>query len=137
MVATRFAVATHILLLLAAGLSGRAATSVRIAGSVNTNPVVVRRIAGQLARAGLVRIQRGPGGCELARPAEEITLRDVWDAVEGRPDRRLLPVHANPNPDCRVGCRVQSVLSRAFGAAETALTQALARTTLADLAAGL
>src|SRR6185437_4058162 len=76
MVATRFAVATHILLYLATEGSRGASTSLRLAWSVNTNPVVVRRIAGQLARAGLIRVRRGPGGAELAREPERITLED-------------------------------------------------------------
>ena len=62
MVATRFAVAIHLLLLLASGQVHGPATSGRLAQSVNTNPVVVRRITGLLARAGLIRVRRGPGG---------------------------------------------------------------------------
>ena len=94
MIATRFAVAIHILLLLAAEPGGQA-TSGRIAESVGTNPVVIRRLAGQLARAGLVRIRRGPGGAELARPASSITLADVWAAMR-RPELPLLPAHRGP-----------------------------------------
>src|SRR4051794_27958953 len=66
MVATRFAVAIHILLLLACARPQDKATSEFLARSVNTNPVVVRRITAQLARAGLIRVRRGPGGAELA-----------------------------------------------------------------------
>ncbi len=132
MVPTRFAVAAHILLMVAVG-DGEPSTSHRLASSVNTNPVVVRRITGQLARAGLVRVRRGPGGAELARPAELITLEDIWRAVNSGSARPLLPLHANPDLQCPVGCRVHSVLGEAFGTAERALEQALAQTTLADL----
>lgn len=139
MVATRFAVAAHILLLLASE-AGRGTTSLHIAGSVNTNPVVVRRITGQLARAGLVRVRRGPGGAELSRPASEITLQDVWRAVNSERTSRLLPLHARPNPECPVGRRVHAVLGPAFAVAERALGDALSATTLdrlvSDLAAG-
>ena len=136
MVPTRFAVAAHILLMVAAdGLEP--STSQRLATSINTNPVVVRRITGQLARAGLVRVRRGPGGAELVRPPEQITLEDVWRAVNPGPPRPLLPLHANPDPLCPVGCRVHAVLGEAFGAAERALERALARTSLADLLSGV
>ena len=81
MVATRFAVALHVLLLLGCGQRRGPATSQAIAESVNTNPVVVRRITGHLARAGLVRVRRGPGGAVLTRPPEQITLADVWKAM--------------------------------------------------------
>ncbi len=132
MVPTRFAVATHILLLLATDRP-EAATSLRMARSVNTNPVVVRRITGQLSRAGLIRVRRGPGGAALLRLPSQITLADVWQAVNPGAPRPLLPVHANPDQACPVGCRVQSVLSDAFGAAEQALQGALGQTTLDHL----
>ena len=136
MVPTRFAVAAHILLLLATGERDDT-TSLRIARSVNTNPVVVRRITGQLARAGLIRVRRGPGGAVLLRPTAQITLADVWQAVNPGAPRPLLPVHANPDQACPVGCRVHAVLGDAFGVAERALQGALGKTTLADLLHGM
>ncbi len=79
---SRFAVAVHALSLLAH--HGRALDSPFIAGSVNTNPTVVRRVLGKLARAGLVSTQEGAGGdTTLARAAARITLADVYRAVEG------------------------------------------------------
>ncbi len=133
MVATRFAVAIHILLLLACNRAAGKATSQFLARSVNTNPVVVRRITGQLARAGLIRVRRGPGGAELARTPEEISLGDVWRAVNPGTARPLLPVHTAPDQQCPVGREVHAVLRGAFVAAEEAMHQALCRTTLASL----
>lgn len=132
MVSTRFAVAIHILLLLARTRRDGPATSQFLAGSVNTNPVVVRRITGQLARAGLVRVRRGPGGAELTRRPEEVTLADVWAAVTAR-GGTLLPLHACPNQACPVGRDVHAVLGRSFALAERAMLDALAHTSLADL----
>lgn len=132
MVPTRFAVAAHILLMVAADRS-EPSTSQRLAVSINTNPVVIRRITGQLARAGLVRVRRGPGGAELTRGAESITLEDIWRAVNSGSERPLLPLHGNPDPRCPVGCRVHAVLGEAFGTAQRALEAALAKTTLSDL----
>src|SRR3954471_9815070 len=118
MVATRFAVAIHILLLLACTRAQGKATSEFLARSVNTNPVVVRRITGQLARAGLIRVRRGPGGAELARPPRDISLGDIWRAMQGGVTRPLLPLHASPDQECPVGREVHSVLGGAFEAAE-------------------
>lgn len=137
MVATRFAVAAHIMLLLAAQGGRTRATSLKLARSVNTNPVVVRRITGQLARAGLIRVHRGPGGAELARPAAAISLCDVWRAVNARASRPLLPIHNLPDPDCAAGRRVRDVLADAFGQAEAEFEAALARLPLDQLSAGL
>jgi DNA-binding IscR family transcriptional regulator len=130
MVATRFAVAVHILLLLAIEQSGQA-TSARIAASVNTNPVVIRRIAGRLARAGLVRVRRGPGGAELAKPPESVTLGEIWRAIHPA-DTPLLSMH-RPNPEDPIGRRIPDLIGPAFRAAEQALTDSLANTTLASL----
>lgn len=136
MVPTRFAVAAHILLMVALD-AGELLTSQRLASSINTNPVVIRRITASLARAGLVRVRRGPGGAELVRSAEQITLEHIWRAVHPEADRPLLPIHANPDPCCAVGARVHVVLGEAFQTAERALEAALAKTTLADLLQGV
>ena len=63
-------------------------TSDQVAASVNTNPVIIRRSLGDLRRSGLVHVRHGAGsGWSLARPAEEITLLDVYDAVGPEPLR--------------------------------------------------
>lgn len=132
MIATRFSVATHIMLLMATDHVGRL-TSPRIASSVNTNPVVVRRIMRLLSRAGLVRVRRGQGGASLGRDPERISLDDVWRAMNPPPTGPLLPLHASPDPGCPVGSQVPWLLTETFFSAETAMRGALARTSLADM----
>jgi len=134
MIATRFAVGLHILLVLAH--EATEATSARLAASIGTNPVVVRRIAGQLSRAGLIAVQRGPGGARLARPAEAITLRDVWQALHPG-NQRLLRVHPGPRGQEPVGRRIPGLLQRRFQAAEQVLLEAFSHTTIAELSAEL
>src|ERR687894_3012899 len=119
MMATRFAVSLHILALIARGPTEQS-TSARLAWSIGTNPVVVRRLSGLLARAGLITVQRGPGGASLARPASGISLRDVWRAIH--PEReKVLRVHNRTNPACPVGQRLPSALRARFEAAEAVL----------------
>ena len=104
---TRFAVATHVLTYLAC--RDGAATSAEIAASVGTHPALVRRIAAQLADAGLLRGQRGAGGgCTLARPAAGIRLVDVYRAVVGE-ECAVLPVHSTADARCPVGRHMQRV----------------------------
>jgi DNA-binding IscR family transcriptional regulator len=133
MIATRFAVALHILTLIAKD-PAEDSTSARLAWSIGTNPVVVRRISGLLARAGLITVQRGPGGASLARPAAAITLRDVWRAIHPEKES-LLRVHGRTNPACPVGRRMPGLLRTRFDQAEVAMLDNLGRTTLAELAA--
>ncbi|RAI59456.1 Rrf2 family transcriptional regulator [Roseicella frigidaeris] len=135
MIATRFSVALHILLLVADDSAGDS-TSARLAWSIGTNPVVVRRIAGQLSRAGLISVQRGPGGASLSRPASQITLRDVWRAIHPEKEK-LLGIHQKTNAECPVGRHVPALLRQRFDAAEMVLLQDLDTTTIAQLAEGL
>jgi len=129
---TRFSVAVHILTLLERQ-AGEPATSELIASSVNTNPSLIRRLLSQLARAGLTTAQMGAGGgALLARPADAITLLDVYRAVDE--ERDVIPVHPSPNPRCPVGRNIQGVLETRIHAAEQALEAELARTTITELA---
>ena len=131
MVATRFSVALHILMLVASDTADEA-TSARMALSIGTNPVVVRRIAGHLARAGLISVQRGPGGASLARPAEQITLRDVWRAIHPEKEK-LIRVHPRTNKADPIGRQVPEMLRARFDAAEAVMLQDFAATTVAEL----
>ncbi len=129
---TRFAVAVHVLALLA--LDGdKPVTSETIASSVNTNPVVIRRILGMLARAGLVTSQPGSGGgASLARPPEQVALWDVYRVVDGS---ALFALHRRPpNPHCLCGRNIEPVLGEVFDEAETALARVLAGVSIADVA---
>ena len=128
---SRFVVAAHVLALLAYG-GGEAMTSDYIAGSVNTNPVVIRRILAMLARAGLVVTQEGAGGgVRLAKQAKDIDLRAVYAAVESDGMFALHP--QPPNPACPVGSKIQVALETTLEAAEEALLDSLTHTTVADV----
>ncbi len=131
MTSSRFAVAVHILALLEESGDGPV-TSEYIAGSVNTNPAVVRRILSMLASAGITASRLGAGGgALLARPAAEITLLEVFQAVEAC---ELFAMHsAQPNPQCPVGRNIQAVLEETTGAAQRALEAELAGRTIADV----
>jgi DNA-binding IscR family transcriptional regulator len=103
---------------------------------VNTNASLVRRLLSQLTRAGLTTSQMGiGGGALLARPADRITLRDVYRAVD---EGEIFALHREqPNPACSVGRNIQSALETRFDAATRTLEQELDRTTIAGMAADI
>ena len=129
----RFAVAVHVLSLIEL-FKERRITSEFIAGSVNTNPVVIRRIMGALSKAGIIRTSPGVPGASLARSAEDITLLDIYKAIS---TDKLFALHEKPNPSCPVGRNIQSSLESAFGEAQSALEQRLAGITLEDIASDI
>lgn len=113
-------------------MGGEVATSEQIANSVNTNPVVIRRLLGELREAGLVESRRGAGaGWRLTRALESINLAEVYQAVEDGP---LFAMHpATPNQKCPVGHGIRSVLTPVYDGVEQALRAQLARTSVADV----
>ncbi|HKC66418.1 MAG TPA: Rrf2 family transcriptional regulator, partial [Pyrinomonadaceae bacterium] len=125
---SRFAIAVHVLALMAQ-TRDEPVKSDFIASSVNTNPVVIRRILCSLQRASLVTSQTGAaGGSRLARSANEITLLEVYRAVE---EGRLLSLHRQrPNPRCPVGMNIEGVLDRLLCKAEAAFEGVLAEITV-------
>ena len=135
-ISSRFSVGVHILTLLATTPAGEVLTSDRMAGSVNTNPVVIRRILGQLKKAGLVEVRAAAGGTYLRRLPAAITLLEVYYAVEVV-EGRLFSMHDNPNPKCLVGRNIQAALDETLVRAQAALEQELAGVTLAQVVAGV
>jgi DNA-binding IscR family transcriptional regulator len=109
------------------------ATSEALAKTMDTNPVVIRRVMGGLRDAGYVRSEKGHGGgwslsCDLA----DVTLRDVYEAL-GRPSL-LAMGHRTEAPGCLVEQAVNRALGASFDAAEALLLARFAEVTLAQLA---
>ena len=131
-ISSRFAVGIHILVLIAINKSG-VSTSGFIAGSVNTNPAVIRKITGMLKNAGLVNVRPGIAGAELAKALADITLLDVYKAVNVVQAKELFSIHEKPNPDCPVGRNIQSAIEPLFSVAQLALEKALGNVTIEDV----
>ncbi|WP_372637211.1 Rrf2 family transcriptional regulator [Cohnella sp.] len=131
-ISSRFSIAVHVLSLLAVMPSAHN-TSEWIAGSVGTNPVIVRRVMGQLKKAGLVTVKAGSGGAHLTRSLDEITLLDVYRAVDVVEEGKLFNIHNEPNPLCQVGANIQAVLQLLLARAQEAMEGVLADITLEEL----
>ena len=118
-----------------ASRGGVRTTSDEIAGVLNTNPVIIRRLLSQLRTAELVISSRGKvGGYQLSRAATDISLLDVFLAVEG--DR--VDFFALAHRDNREGCSpiansIQQTLHPIFAQSLTALKQDLSRYSLTEV----
>ena len=127
---SRFAVAVHVLALMARS-NDESLKSEQMAGSVNTNPVVVRRMLCELADGKLVFSCTGStGGSRLARQPDQITLLDVYRAVDCQ---GVFSLHQHPNRRCPVGVSIGRVLEEVQGEVDAAIEQVLARITIEDV----
>lgn len=123
--------ATHIMIATALK-EGELVNSTYLADSLNTNPVVVRRILSELQKAGLVHTQTGrSGGARLAKTSSAITLKDIFSAVD---DGELFAYNPNdPNKKCALSCEMKAILEPVFGSAKDTLAESLDQVKLADL----
>ena len=108
---TRLSDAVHLLLFVHLN-SGQSLSSAAIAKSICTNPSYVRQMMAKLKAAGLLNSNRGQAKPSLSRAAEDISLLDVYRAVEG--EKRLLHLDTHTNPDCGVGVHIQYALQGYF-----------------------
>jgi Rrf2 family protein len=113
---------------------GEALTSEFIACSVNTNPVVIRRLLGALRAAGLVESKAGVGGgWSLLVDPERITLLDILRAVE--PHSEVFALHrSEPNHECPCGLYIQDVLTEVYDKVQESMTRQLAGINVACIA---
>jgi Rrf2 family protein len=128
---SRFVVSVHVLSYLAFK-AGAQTTSAEIASSVDTNPVVIRRLLSAFVKARLVRAQKGAtGGFTLASAPGTIRLLDVYRALEPQTDLGLSRLE--PNHKCPVGARIETILKTSFSKAQSSFEAELARVSIADI----
>lgn len=130
---TRFSIAIHILCFLDFFKQERI-TSELLSMSVNTNPVVVRRITSLLKKAKLINTTTGlNANISLVRPVKDITLLDVYRAVIQPSNDDLFVIHKNTNPSCPVGSHIPSLLEDTYTKIELVLQGELASITVDTL----
>jgi Rrf2 family protein len=123
--------AVHVLAVLAYK-EGDRVTSALLAGSVNTNPVIIRRLLLALQRAKLVETRKGAGsGSRLSRSPGRINLAEIYRSVEAA--EPFASPSRKPNAACPVGNCIRETLEKVFASAQNALERDLEKTTLASV----
>lgn len=127
----RFQISIHILTLLTKA-DGEAMSSEFIAGSININPVLVRKEISVLHKAGMVKSKEGKnGGCFLAKNPQNVLLSDVYQAV--RQDASVFGKSKNiPNPACVVGRQINQHIEGIYQIADDAILESLSKINLAE-----
>ena len=135
-ITSRFTVALHIFTCVEVFKDEYKVTSDFLAGSINTNPVIIRKILTQLKNAGLIEVARGTGGITVTKPLSEITFYDVYEAIEPVENGDLFRFHENPNPECPVGRNIHALLDQKLQAIQGAMEDEMKRYTIEDLRSG-
>lgn len=134
MYSTKYAVSIHILSLIALK-RGESITSDYIASSINTNSALVRRLMSDLKKAGLIQTQTKIGVTKLLKNPKEITLLEIFKAVENKHD--LFAIHSNTNEKCPVGAKIVGVLENVNGKIQIDFEKMLESVHLSDILEGL
>ncbi len=132
-ISSRFTLAVHIFACIDVFKNDYKVTSDFLAGSTNVNPVIVRKILGQLKAAGIVEVARGSGGASLPKPLHEVSFLDIYNAVECIENGELFHFHENPNADCPVGKNIHAVLDDKLMQVQKAMEDALSSITMEDI----
>ena len=136
-ISSRFTVALHIFTCADVFKDQYKVTSDFLAGSINTNPVIIRKILSQLAKADLITVARGTGGIKINRPLTDITFYDVYEAIEPVENGDLFHFHEAPNPECPVGRNIHKLLDGKLKSIQNAMEDEMRKFTLADLHRGM
>ena len=128
-ISSKFTIAIHTLLCIEHFGKDTKVTSNFIAASTNVNPVIIRRILGELKEAGIVNVEAGVGGASIIKPLDKITLLDVFKAVNCLEDN-LFNFHDNPNPKCDVGKNIHKILDSRLENIEKKMFDEMSKTTI-------
>lgn len=132
-ISSRFTIAIHVLTAIDVFKDEYKITSDLLASSVHTNPVVIRRILQQLKAVGLIKVTRGIGGASLNKETSEISLFDIYRAVDCVESGDLFRFHEDPNIKCPVGRNIHAVLDDKLIKIQEVFENEMKKTTLADI----
>lgn len=127
---TKLSDALHVLVFIETEREGNLSSDA-IARSLKCNPASVRQLMGRLRRAGIISCVTGHARPRLTRAQEEITMLDVYRAVEGQ--KPLLHLDTHVNPECGVGVNVQFVIGECFDEVQRQAEAAMQAITLAEI----
>lgn len=131
-ITSRFTIGIQTMLCIAYFSESKKVTSELIAHSTNANPVIIRRIIGQLKKAGLIDVKAGVGGSHLLKDPKQITLLDIFLAVDAQ-ENELFSFHSNPECECPVGKNFHSIVNSHLKNIEDSMLEQMKKTNLEQL----
>lgn len=132
-ISMKCSVAVHCLLFIWEAQGKARVTSTLLAESTGCNPVVIRNILSALKKAGLITVSKGPGGAQLCRKPEQITLHQIYSALEPNGLTTLIGIHPCDGRACPVAKNIRRVLRRPYHQIEEAIAHTMDNITLASM----
>ncbi len=125
--------AVHVLLMIAMLPGTCKITSELLASSVGSNPVEIRKLLSDMKRAGMIHVARGLGGATLMKEPKDITLLDIYDAVDPKSLDDLIGVHSHPAMQCPFGKNISDLLAEPYAEIGEVVRLKMASITLEQL----
>lgn len=132
-ISMKCSIAVHCLIFIHEAEGVAKVTSELLAQSTGCNPVIIRNILSALKKAGIITVSRGTGGAKLLADPAQITLFQIYSALEPDGLHALIGIHGCENRPCPVAQSIRSVLQTPYHKIEDAVRQAMEDTTLQSM----
>lgn len=132
-ISMKCSVAVHCLIFIHEAKGIAKVTSNLLAESTGSNPVVIRNILSALKKAGLITVPRGTGGAELCADPSQITLYQIYSALEPNGVTSIIGIHPCDARPCPVAQNIRKVLEKPYHKIEDAVKYAMEEITLQSM----
>ena len=132
-ISIKCSVAVHCLIFIHEAKGIAKVTSNLLAQSTGSNPVVIRNILSALKKAGLITVARGTGGAELCADPSQITLYQIYSALEPNGLSSVMGIHPCEGRSCPVAQNIRKVLEPPYHKIENAVKNAMEEITLQSI----
>lgn len=132
-ISMKCSIAVHCLIFIHEAKGIAKVTSSLLAQSTGCNPVIIRNILSALKKAGLITIPRGTGGAELCADPSQITLYQIYSALEPDGVTSIIGIHPCDGRPCPVAQNIRKVLEPPYHKIENAVKTAMEEITLQSM----
>ena len=132
-ISMKCSIAVHCLIFIYEASKSTKVTSALLAESTGCNPVVIRNILSALKKAGLITIPRGTGGAELCVDPSQITLYQIYTALEPDGVTSLIGIHPCQGRPCPIAQNIRKVLQTPYTKIEDAVKETMKQITLQSM----
>ena len=132
-ISMKCSVAVHCLIFIYEAKGITKVTSNLLAESTGSNPVVIRNILSALKKAGIITVRRGTGGAELCTDPSQITLYQIYSALEPNGVTSMIGIHPCQERPCPVAKNIRRVLERPYRKIENAVQKTMESITLQSM----